>query len=272
MNTNQTPTDTIEPPAQLELVSMREIEMPTISPEMFDALPDMQEGFSLQSAYLKFENEGDKHRAFFVGWSEMRSPTKNENIPAAVFLWKDPETGSVKRVINAGDNLCKQLQNLPFQQGDSVPVEIRYLGLKKSNGGKNYKSFDVIVLNGVTRKSHPLADAAAQSSQPVNIPALRAKIEAKAEEYKKTKRDLPEPTDTALFLLMREASGNDEARHALNIALTGYESYTKTPAHFKLAMWDYLKPYKNGDGKYHINAEVSDQLKSIIAEFTKPAN
>lgn len=141
----------------LDTVTMREVETPVIDPAMFDRLNDMPEGFSLQSAYLKFDKQGQSERVFFVGFTEIVSRNKNSAngmTPAAVFMWKDPADGAIKRVINAGDNLVKQLQNLPYN-GQPIPVKVTYLGEKRAGSGNNFKAFDVVVLGAPTGDKKP---------------------------------------------------------------------------------------------------------------------
>ena len=158
----------------LDVVAVRDIETPVIDAAMFDQLNDMPEGFSLQSAYLKFESVGHVERAFFVGFTDMMSRNKaNGMTQAAVFMWKDPQDGAIKRVINAGDNLVKQLQNLPFS-GQPIPVKITFLGKKRANSGNDFNAFDVVVLGGVGNgsKSHSNT-AGSEAGKPQWTPAQK---------------------------------------------------------------------------------------------------
>jgi hypothetical protein len=132
--------------SHLDVVAVKTIPLPAVTPEMFDALDAMPEGFSLQQAYLVFDAPGTTYRLLYVGMSEMYSPEQSKQIPLAVFMWRNPETRAIQRVVHAGDNLVKQLQNCPIMPS-GTPIKVTFIGKEKANSGRTFNKFDVVVLN-----------------------------------------------------------------------------------------------------------------------------
>lgn len=53
-------------------------------------------------------------------------------------------------------------------------------------------------------------------------------------------------------------------RHAINKALCGVESMKEMTDDQIFALNEVLQPYKNGDGKYHVNAQVKPQIAKLL--------
>jgi hypothetical protein len=156
--------------AHLDIVAVKSMPLPTVTPEMFDALERMPEGFSLQQAYLVFDVPGKSYRLLYVGLGEMWSPEQNKNIQTAMFMWRNPETKAIQRVIHAGDNLVKQLQNCPIMT-NGTPVKVTFVGKEKANSGRFFNKFDVVVLN--PNGTQPSATQPGQDEPTTQTPAQK---------------------------------------------------------------------------------------------------
>jgi hypothetical protein len=69
------------------------------------------------------------------------------------------------------------------------------------------------------------------------------------------------------FLVLREACGNDDAkRHTVQAQVFGVKTFEALTDAQMLALIDWLKPYKNGDGRYHANADAVKDAEAIVRE------
>lgn len=125
----------------------------------------------------------------------------------------------------------------------------------------------------VTQPAQPSAQKPAVPQQDdvpefdTHTSVLHGRVEESAKKYLNQNRDANENQRTMCFLLVKEACGNDEAkRHTVQHALTGFEKWNDIPGAYVLALIEWLKPYKNGDGKYHPDKGAIEDVEKIVKE------
>jgi hypothetical protein len=117
----------------------------------------------------------------------------------------------------------------------------------------------------------PSVQSATQPESPLITPSrtaeLRKLVDVTAKKYADKARDANENQRKMAFLLVREVCGNDDAkRHTLQTKLTGFDHWDKIPGVYILALIEWLKPYKNGDNKYHPDKGAFQDVESIVKE------
>ncbi len=111
-------------------------------------LPDLETEaevtpLDLVSDYWTPETEGESRNVFFDQFGifqcmDINDPDVLVDLECAVFIWKDPNTGSVKSLRNGSKRLVGALKSFSgLKRG--MPLQITYAG-KKKNKNNNFKS------------------------------------------------------------------------------------------------------------------------------------
>lgn len=96
---------------------------------------------------------------------------------------------------------------------------------------------------------------------------VRAIVARSALQYKTDARKASDPQRKLAFAALQEAcAGNDLVRHMIQKAIADIEHFRDAPDYTILALIDWLKPAKNGDGKYHPSASSVQDVAKVVAE------
>lgn len=104
------------------------------------------------------------------------------------------------------------------------------------------------------------------TNQP-RTPAIRRTIDELVSKYAGLAREANDNQRKMAFILLREACGNDDAkRHTVQHVLGGVEHWDELDSPRVLAFIEWMKPYQNGDKKYHPGQQAAADCEAVVTE------